>query len=96
MFPLDSLFAPRPDGQRDSEDGEMEEIDRFECKDEHGNVYEVVLWERPVAHRPLSSSTRSGGGAREYTLADGSDVTPINIETQSFKVLKGDTIIRRI
>lgn len=74
----------------------MEEIDRFECKDEHGNVYEVVLWERPVAHQPLSGSTRYGRGAREYTLADGSGVTPINIETQSFKILKGNTLIRRV
>ena len=74
----------------------MEEIDRFECKDEDGNVYEVVLWDRQDTPRPLSGSASSDEGDREYALADGSDVTPINVETQSFKIIKSNTIIRRV
>ena len=69
-------------------------IDRFKARDDDGNAYVVVECQDFNEYRTLSEPTQWVPGLKSLMLDDGSSVNFIDDNT--FKIVKTDTIIRRV
>jgi hypothetical protein len=71
-----------------------EEITRFRAADEEGNEITVICVRTITLSRTLDGKEARVRGLKEYMTTSGEPVTPIDSET--FKVVTTDQIIRRI
>lgn len=74
---------------------EQQEVDRFQTKSESGETYTVVEYQTVITRR-TGGKTRQMRGTKSYVLSDGRHVSPDLKDTELFKILDGDVIIRRV
>lgn len=71
----------------------QEEIDRFQAKDDDGQLFTVVEYQHMIEVTPISGPTSIVKGTKEMLLTNGHSVEYIDDET--FKVVETGKLIRR-
>jgi|GEM_PF-2770066 len=70
------------------------EINQFKCQDEDGVPYTVIEYQNYTTFTSLDNGRRQLPSSKEYFLPDGNEVSPLDADT--FKIVRTDTIIRKI
>lgn len=72
----------------------MEFIRTIRCEDDQGNQYQVEEWQEFIDAGHMRDPNARIPGMKELRLSDGS---PVNfIDSDTFKIVRTDAIIRRI
>lgn len=72
----------------------LQETDRFVCRGNDGRDYIVVERTR-MFPATVSGRVQHVKGTRDYVLENGADVTPLDDDGKTYKVVQTDVILER-
>lgn len=72
----------------------IKETNRFECKDEDGNLYTVIEYTTYVTFKPLSGPPQEKEGKMMHKLSNGNSVN--DIDGKKFQITKGNIVIWKV
>jgi len=72
-------------------------IETFKAKgDNNGSIYTAHIFQRMIAHRPISGPPANFGGNKRAALSDGRSLNWVDDSDDVFQIVQTDEIIRRI